>query len=364
MNNMNQQLIENSLSLRAWNMGDLALKARIVEALAKGENRYPIHRELHLGARMELEALFDTLALHGAWKAQRVYATRMLLDAENVFIMANGAHKLDYCSCYFEIWAADIKAAEQARSQILEVVGAKRITEPMFSIDWYFLTGGGQLENASIEEMANDVLIDEAYPEFPGGVNAFIDRYLDAEETVLVLQGPPGTGKTRLVRAILGRMSRRKGNNANALYTGDKKTLENDEIFVKFITGWDDAFVIEDADHVLRPRTDGNDHLHRFLTVADGVVRSQGRKIIFSTNLPNVGDLDEALIRPGRCFARAFVRMLTPAEAEKLVRVLVPDPCRAEKVAIALDEMGKRSISLAEVYGAIRAQNALAVATN
>jgi hypothetical protein len=29
------------------------------------------------------------------------------------------------------------------------------------------------------------------------------------------------------------------------------------------------------------------------------VVRSQGRKIIFSTNLPNVGDLDEALIRPG-----------------------------------------------------------------
>jgi ATP-dependent 26S proteasome regulatory subunit len=27
------------------------------------------------------------------------------------------------------------------------------------------------------------------------------------------------------------------------------------------------------------------------------------RKIIFSTNLPNVGDLDDALVRPGRCFA-------------------------------------------------------------
>jgi ATPase family associated with various cellular activities (AAA) len=116
---------------------------------------------------------------------------------------------------------------------------------------------------------------------------------------------PPGTGKTRLIRAILGEMSRRKGEQAECLYTGDMKALESDGIFVKFITGTHDAFVVEDADHLLKPRADGNQHLHRFLTIADGVVRSQGRKIIFSTNLPNIGDLDEALIRPGRCFARA-----------------------------------------------------------
>jgi hypothetical protein len=39
-----------------------------------------------------------------------------------------------------------------------------------------------------------------------------------------------------------------------------------------------DAFVIEDADHLLRARTDGNHDLHRFLAVADGVVRAHGRK--------------------------------------------------------------------------------------
>jgi hypothetical protein len=55
-----------------------------------------------------------------------------------------------------------------------------------------------------------------------------------------------------------------------------------------------DAFVIEDADHLLRARTDGNHDLHRFLAVADGVVRAQGRKIIFTTNLPNIRDMDEA----------------------------------------------------------------------
>jgi len=162
---------------------------------------------------------------------------------------------------------------------------------------------------------------------------------------VLVLQGPPGTGKTRLIRAILAEMSRRKGEQAQALYTGDMKALTSDEVFVKFITGWHDAFIVEDADHVLKPRADGNEHLHRFLTIADGVVRSQGRKIIFSTNLPNVGDLDEALVRPGRCFARIHVRNLTAPEARALAEEL-------GSPAFAVEE-GRRH-SLAEIYRALR----------
>ena len=106
----------------------------------------------------------------------------------------------------------------------------RAITEPTFSIDWHFLTSGGGLESASIEEIANDVLFDRAYPEIKGGVHDFIRRYLDAPETVLVLQGPPGAGKTRLIRAILGEMSRRKGRQGRALYTGDMKALASDEI--------------------------------------------------------------------------------------------------------------------------------------
>jgi hypothetical protein len=148
----------------------------------------------------------------------------------------------------------------------------------MFTINWHFLSGT-EVESAEIEEIADGALLDEAYPELKGGVQSFIERYLDAKETILVLQGPPGTGKTRLIRAILGEISRRKeeGEEAQVLYTGDMKALQGDSIFVKFITGWDDAFVVEDADHMLKPRSDGNDHLHRFLTIADGVVRTEPR---------------------------------------------------------------------------------------
>ena len=74
--------------------------------------------------------------------------------------------------------------------------------------------------------------------------------------------------------------------------------------------------------NLLKARTSGNEEMHRFLAIADGVARSQGRKIIFTTNLPNVNDIDDALIRPGRCFAVKNLRSLEPAEALTLARRL------------------------------------------
>lgn len=331
---------------RVYSFADLVLLKRLGKALEDGAARYPIYRELRFAARVELEVLLDAIALDPAWRAERLGSESLVLDGEGLFVVAYGTRKADYCSIAFYLWSADLAQAEEAKRRILDKAGSTRITEPMFSIDWHFLTSSGQLESASIEEMADDVLLDRAYPEIAGGVHAFIARYLEAPETVLVLQGPPGTGKTRLIRAILGEMSRRKGKPAQALYTGDAKALASDEVFVKFVTGEEDAFVVEDADHLLKPRADGNEHLHRFLAIADGVVRAQGRKIVFSTNLPNVGDLDDALIRPGRCFARVHVRNLTAEEAQALAAEIDP------RKTLATGEARKRS--LAEIYRELR----------
>lgn len=188
-----------------------------------------------------------------------------------------------------------MQRAEEARDAIIATAGQARIRDPMFSIDWHFVTSCGELESATIEEMADDVLLDQAYPQLDGGVAA-----LASSETILVLQGPPGTGKTRLIRAVLGEISRRQEREAQALYTGDKKALESDEIFVKFVTGWDDA-----------------------------------------------------LVRPGRCFARVFVRELTPAEASALLGRLCAGPGEHVDRALALLAATERkSHSLAEIYRA------------
>jgi len=141
-----------------------------------------------------------------------------------------------------------------------------------------------------------------------------------------------------------------------AMYTADKNALEGDEIFVDFITGLHDAFVIEDADHLLQPRTDGNRHLHRFLMIADGVVRAQNRKIIFTTNLPNIGSIDEALLRPGRCFATIQLRQLAQTETDAVLSRLLPgDPGAAALARETLFATGEKSRSLAAIYRAASA---------
>lgn len=196
-------------------------------------------------------------------------------------------------------------------------------------------------------------MLDEAYPALGEPVCEFIQRYLRSSETVLILQGPPGTGKTRLVRSILGAMSRRKGDSAQVMYTADKRALENDEIFIDFITGVHDAFVIEDADHMLMARSNGNHDLHRFLAIADGVVRAQGRKIIFTTNLPNIRDLDDALLRPGRCFAVVHTRLLGGEEIWRLVARLCGSDLERQGTARAgLSEAATRAVSVAQIYRA------------
>ena len=220
------------------------------------------------------------------------------------------------------------------------MIGDKRLRDQMFVVDWNFCNSRGNLISTSFDEIADDVLLEEAYPSLGKSVGEFVEGYLNARETVLILQGPPGTGKTRLVRAILAAMSRRKGESAKIMYTADKRALENDEIFVDFITGSHDAFVIEDADHLLKARTSGNFELHRFLGIADGVVRAQSRKVIFTTNLPNINDIDDALLRPGRCFAVKNLRSLEPGEALRLAEKICgrmrkpPRACAASSCAV------------------------------
>lgn len=340
-----------------YQLSDLVLQSRLATAIAERTGSYAIYRDTRFAVRQNLSVFFDKLAAEPKWRAHRERTGRLLLDGDSSFVAASGGHKTDYSSCTFSIWTKTVAEADEIIALLHSLAGDSLIKEPMFSIDWHFLDSKRELQSADIEEMADDKLLDAAYPELVNGVAAFIDGYLKADEAVLVLQGPPGTGKTRLIRAILGAMSRRIEGQASAIYTGDMKALETDEIFVKFITGWDEAFVVEDADHLLKPRASGNEHLHRFLTIADGVVRSQGRKIIFSTNLPNVGDLDDALVRPGRCYARLSVRPLHLDEAQRLVDELSAQASLAAPPALAATQ---KSFTVAEIYKLIHGAKARA----
>ena len=342
-----------SVNIESYGFTQQILRSGFISALPTLPASLPIFRRLEFTVLGYLEQCFDDFALQLGWRALRLNEGNLILHDDGLFIEANGDQKLTYCFCSFEIWADSIARAESAKAAILACSKNNRITQTMFALSWNYLSASDGIKQVILQEVADDILHDEAYPDLKRGVRQFIAAYLDAPETVLVVQGNPGNGKTRLIRAILSDMSRRKGTPAKALYTTDFKVLESDDIFRRFINGLHETFVIEDADYLLRPRADGNDNLHRFLGIADGIIRSQGRKIIFSTNLPNLGDIDDALIRPGRCFARVKVRELSGTEAEALlVKLCDGDRAKGATIMASLATLKRKVYSLAEVYRA------------
>ena len=102
------------------------------------------------------------------------------------------------------------------------------------------------------------------------------------------------------------------------MVTYDEKILDKDYIFARFIEADSGVMVIEDADNFLKSRKDGNHMMHRFLNVGDGLITMKGKKLIFSTNLPSIKDIDPALTRPGRCFDILHFDNYTKGQAEKL----------------------------------------------
>ena len=64
--------------------------------------------------------------------------------------------------------------------------------------------------------------------------------------------------------------------------------------------------------------------MYSLLSSSNGLITTSlgFKKIILSTNLPNTNKIDEALIRPGRCFSIVSTRKLTIDESKKVLEVI------------------------------------------
>ena len=212
----------------------------------------------------------------------------------------------------------------------VEDIFLKHFDEVTSYIEWVYGANG---DSVNVPLNAERLPVDEMYPFLKEPLTDYYDRYLESNANILLLIGPPGTGKTTFIRGLLAH------SNSSAIVTYDAAILEKDYLFARFIEDETGVMVLEDSDNFLKARSDGNTMMHRFLNVGDGLVTTKGKKLIFSTNLPSIRDIDPALIRPGRCFDIVSFDSLKQKEAEAL----------AKKIGVKLD--GKReSWTIAEVF--------------
>ena len=200
-------------------------------------------------------------------------------------------------------------------------------------IEWIYSADGGSV---NVPLNRDRLPVEEMYPFLKGETLAsYYDRYLDSSANILLLIGPPGTGKTTFIRGLLDHR------NSSAIVTYDAGILEKDGFFARFIEDDSSVMVLEDSDAFLKSRSDGNTMMHRFLNVGDGLVTTKGKKMVFSTNLPSIRDIDSALIRPGRCFD---VVEFAPLNREEAVTL-------ANKLGVTLKpDNSNESYSIAEVF--------------
>lgn len=302
------------------------------------------------------EAMLDELQRQVPWDAHRVDRGTVLFVGDDLLVEVSAQPRAaNACQVSVEVRAATPEDADRALEQLRPALHERRTEQPeQFVVRWAFRTAQNDLMFARVEEAVASHLADAAYPTLRQGVQAFVEAFLDSSECVLVLQGPPGTGKTQLIRGIAAAMSRRKGRSAEVMYSNDERVLTSDEFFVRFATGNGDAMVLEDADHNLMARSRGNTELHRMLNVSDGLIRAQGRKMIFSTNLPNLHDLDDALVRPGRCYACLKLRGLSAEEVRTLLIATCADSAQVQLAREMLGEERAGGFTLAEAYRAVR----------
>ncbi len=199
-------------------------------------------------------------------------------------------------------------------------------------IEWMYSTDGQSIE---VPLRGDRIPVDEMYPWLGSeSLTSYYERYMQSDASILLLIGPPGTGKTTFIRGLLHHTKQ------SAIVTYDANILSKDYVFAGFIEGDRSIMVIEDADNFLGNRSEGNGMMHKFLNVGDGLVSTKNKKLIFSTNLPSIKDIDPALIRPGRCFDIVNFEPLTNEQANVL----------STKLGVNRTDLNGDSYSIAEIF--------------
>jgi len=284
--------------------------------------------------------------------------TSFIIIDFNYYMNIEVRERLHDIILHYNIYANTAEDIQFGSNKLKSVFSLSDKDDNDVNIRWYY-----HIENSSdfmsVDETIGDIIYPEAYPYIENFDN-YVDNYVDGNEPVLILTGPSGSGKTRLIRHIVSRINKKvigvkselvglkmehfyneDDHHKNVFfYTNDMRVLENGTIFIDYLVNKIAGMVLEDIDMAISKRSEGNDIISKLLSAADGFVTASNKKILVSSNLTTINQIDDAFKRPGRCYDIIVTRLLKPAESVKLLDILYP----GNKYNVNHD------MSLAEIY--------------
>lgn len=192
----------------------------------------------------------------------------------------------------------------------------------------------GDLITKNIKIDAPGPIYPSFYPQLTTDIANLIQEYLASTASILLLIGKPGTGKTNFIRKVI------LDTNSDVLLTyNDDLAQRSDVLFTHFYDSKERFLIVEDADTYISARTEGNAAMKKLLNITDGLTSNKNKKVIFSTNLPNLASIDPALLREGRCFGVLHFDPHTKEEAKLVAKDLGFDEALLTKNTYTLAEL-------------------------
>ena len=158
----------------------------------------------------------------------------------------------------------------------------------------------------------------------------------ERESGLAILRGEKGSGKTTLLRHLLTNLDKQFILVTNAIAAH----MAEPEFIAFMMENKDSIFILEDCEQILMAREENRfgGAIANILNMSDGLMSDIFNIKFVCTFNTNIEKIDEALLRPGRCFVNYEFK---PLEAEKASKLL-------ESLGHTIDK--PRDMTLAEIY--------------
>jgi SpoVK/Ycf46/Vps4 family AAA+-type ATPase len=261
---------------------------------------------------------------------------------ENEFIASlNWNHESTSTGMLLHISSNSINDCEKYINEVKDYISDFLVIEDTIEYS-VLLTQGMDLKRIHYQDTVNSTIEHSAFP-FIEDIDSYIDQYLNSKAPILLLHGEPGTGKTTFSKYVLHKMKEKiatKKEKMKALYSFDQDVFLSSEFFSMLIYDDYDVLVLEDMNDVIHVNYEygATNPIKNFLSLTDGII-SKYKKVIITTNIESKNQLDEILLRPGRCFDIVNFRKLEGIEIDNLCDNYAQDL-----------ELSVESINLSEFY--------------